>query len=391
PIVTIAPGEIKIEFARGEGDLTATQKFGERIHINGLPAGTYTVTVKSPDVEYVKNTLEVLPAPFKVSPTALGYAPAEILIEGLPVVDCGRFCLPLEVRVRNSGATQLATDVRYTAEGAIIARVPQGYGLSDVIVRTPDGVAHTLLQAYTQVSDPTYEGEDAEWVMFPLNFRGRGAHGSDWRTEIVVRNEGPVTMPAAPLTPGPTPVTALPPGGEVLCPEELDEGGAYLFMPLGAAKWLTFSSHIADRSRSATDRGTEIPVVRREDTASQIRLLNIPIDSAFRARLRVYDYDLPDRQRKLTLLVARADGTTTRIPLQFPSRLCGVEGCDPGPSLVAFDLSSDPRIAGAGVVDLTVTAETNDARIWAFVSVSNNETQRVTLFTPQHKTPGGVR
>ncbi|HEX8253469.1 MAG TPA: hypothetical protein VF846_09995 [Thermoanaerobaculia bacterium] len=396
PVVTIAPGAVTIEFTQVAGNLTATRAFGERVHVNGLPAGTYTLIVKSAEEVYENTTFTVLPAPFSVSPSS-GTDSSEIVIEGIPIVDCGNFCVPLEVRFSSlGGPAKLATNVRITPEGAIVARVPPGGGQgTDITVRTSDGLTHTLPRAFDYGPDDV--GEDREWVMFPLNFRGQGAHGSDWRTDIVVRNDGPVSIATEPMlysgtvVPGFPIFEPLPPGAEVFYPEEESEGGAYLYMPRGAGKWLTYSSHIADRSQSATDRGTEIPVVHREDTASQIRLLNIPMNGAFRARLRVYDFDNTNQRRRLTVVVTRADGTKVEIPLRFSPQFCGVTGCDPRPPLVSLDLSSDPRLADAGVIDVTVTAETNDARIWAFVSVSNNATQRVTLFTPQHKTPGGVQ
>ncbi|HYO75494.1 MAG TPA: hypothetical protein VE010_03440 [Thermoanaerobaculia bacterium] len=396
PLLRVAPGAVTIEFLRPSGGLAVPEEFGARVHVNGLPAGTYTLVVKSVEGEEFEETeFTVLPKPFSVSPTN-GDESTEIVIEGIPAVDCGSFCLPLEVRFSYGGSlTVLGENVRVTPEGAIIAGVPPGGGSNmDVTVRTGDGLTHTLPRGFDYV--PDLVRDEREWVMFPLNFRGRGAHGSDWRTEIIVRNDGPVTIATDPMNsdivgPELPELAQLPAGAQAFYPEEESEGGAYLYVPRGAGKWLTYSSHIVDRSRSTTDRGTEIPVVHREDTASQIRLLNIPMSSAFRARLRVYDFDNTDRRRRLTVRVKGDDGTTIAFPLELPARFCGVIGCDERPPFVAFDLSSDPRLAKAGVVDVDVIAETNEARIWAFVSVSNNETHRVTLFTPQHKTPGGVQ
>jgi hypothetical protein len=42
-----------------------------------------------------------------------------------------------------------------------------------------------------------------------------------------------------------------------------------------------------------------------------------------------------------------------------------------------------PGLSGAGNVRLEITLDSPDQRLWAFVSVTNNVTQRVTIVTPQ--------
>jgi len=86
--------------------------------------------------------------------------------------------------------------------------------------------------------------------------------------------------------------------------------------------------------------------------------------------------------------VKKSDGTLTGTFVVTKLPPCTAPPCTMYRApFAAVDLASIPGIGDDGDVDITISAETHDARLWAFVTVSNNETQRVTLFTPQHATP----
>ncbi|MEA2462785.1 MAG: hypothetical protein QOJ98_532, partial [Acidobacteriota bacterium] len=234
--------------------------------------------------------------------------------------------------------------------------------------------------------------------LFPLTFAGPGAHGSQWRSENIIRNDAAVEVATVPLiwdgysVPEVILLTPIPVGQRAAMPEEPEDGGLYLYVPRGLEKWLTYSSHIVDRSRSQSDRGSELPVVRAEDTSAEIRLPDIPLRPLFRAHLRVYDFDT-ETPRNIRIVVTKEDGTNVFISRRiFSTFECVNPPCfNPRPPYATIDLSAIPELADAGEVDISVRSETNDARLWAFVSVSNNNTQHVTMYTPQHDTPEVVR
>ncbi|HEX2059796.1 MAG TPA: hypothetical protein VHK90_03570, partial [Thermoanaerobaculia bacterium] len=124
--------------------------------------------------------------------------------------------------------------------------------------------------------------------------------------------------------------------------------------PRGAK--LAYSAHIAGAD--------EVPVVRAGDTSWEIELPHIEIADGSRARLRVYDFD--GRDREVEVEVTRDDGTVRHWPVTLQG------------GFAAVDLAPDAR-----VLDVRVVSPLRDARLWAFVSVTHNETQRVTLYTPQ--------
>ncbi len=382
PVVRFEPGRVVLTLPPLTGGPLIDPPWGERVRIEGLPAGQYEIVVNGLGQTLSRYPFTVHEAPFSVTPAA-GTAGTEVLIEGV-TVPCRLDPCPLPV-VRFgsglSGAGIASPRVRLTPRGQIVAEVPAGLFSSrnDVTVETGE---RTVVLPYGFRVGSADEAHDL--LILPLVYEGRGAHGSDWRSEITIRNDAPIAMelgqlrfdaPAARLAPGER--LRVPPGGE---------RGLLLTIPRGVDKWLTFSSHIVDRSRTLTNRGTEIPVVRADDMAPVIRLLDVPLSPLFRAYLRIYSLDEGIGFEYVQVVATRADGSKVSeyVPVTFNYN-CGVAGCvNPMPAFGALDLSSIPALANAGVVDLTLFGPTNDRRLWAFVSVTNNETQRVTLWTPQH-------
>ena len=387
-VVQIEGRRIILRLPDEHGGPLINVRWGERVRFEGLPAGRYDVIVRGLGHDQLAGLLlDVLPAPFSVSP-AYGLGGTEVLIEGvvLPLCDSDPCFTPVVL----FGNTP-SPNVRITAEGDLVAVVPANLderALLDVSVRTASHTVQTLPQAFTvRLGD---SAEDFEYVLLPLSFAGPGAHGSNWVTRTVVRNDAPIPVATRPLlhpTPGaPFPFGAIPSGQRVSVPP-LSDTGVLFGVQRGLGKWLTFSSHIVDLSRTANNLGTEIPVVRAEDTAPVIRLLNVPLTARFRAHLRIYSFDREEeRGDHATIVVTKSDGSRVDLHAQLmwePN--CGIGPCRQElPAFALVDLSADPRLANAGEVDLTIYGPTNDLRLWAFVSVANNETQRVTLWTPQH-------
>jgi hypothetical protein len=369
--------------------------WGERIRLGGLRPGVYSVKVTSEDNNLGEKALAVLAQPFTVTPS-FGNGATRVLMEGVPLSGCEgpQVCSNLEIRF---GALP-AGNVRITGDDNLVVQVPNGgTGTVDVTVRV--GSTTYTLPAGFQYGEPmTFDPVHFERVLFPLTFAGPGAFGSQWRSENIVRNDSAVDAPTVPLiwdgfsVPEARFFTPMPPGERELMPEQAEDGGRYLYVPRGLEKWFTYSSHIFDRSRSASDRGSELPVIRAEDTSAEIRLPDIPLRPLFRVHLRVYDFD-SDTPRDIRIVLTKADGTNFFIHRRiFSTFACVNPPCfNPRPPYATIDLSSIPELANAGEVDISVRSDTNDARLWAFVSVSNNDTQHVTMYTPQHDTPEVVR
>ena len=67
--------------------------------------------------------------------------------------------------------------------------------------------------------------------------------------------------------------------------------GGRAFDSASMESWLAYSSHIADRSRRATDAGTELRVVNEHEAAADLIILDVPLTAESRQTLRIYDLD----------------------------------------------------------------------------------------------------
>jgi hypothetical protein len=219
-----------------------------------------------------------------------------------------------------------------------------------------------------------------------------GAFGSRWTSELVGRNEHDKyveivqrlsglcgTCPLAPAQPHSTffPRLSVPNPG----------GGAFVYVaPIGAGK-VSFHARIQDVSRQALTWGTEIPIVRERDTFSEaFALLNIPADDRFRQTLRIYDFDGKDGAEVLV----RVFPNDADVPLSERVVTLRQASIDPSPlypglpamAQLAFADAFAPALLDGRRLRLQITPMTPSLRVWAFITVTNNETQHVTTITP---------
>ncbi|HEY0159045.1 MAG TPA: IPT/TIG domain-containing protein [Thermoanaerobaculia bacterium] len=142
--------------------------------------------------------------------------------------------------------------------------------------------------------------------------------------------------------------------------------GRFIYVRNEEAHQLVAHLRAFDVSREATNFGTEIPVVRFDSEAdTTIVLPALPTDRRFRNNLRVYATEpvvvtitAGDIQGSLQLAAGRseyepAQGSWGNFPVD------------------------------AGLVRVTITAPGTTTKIWAFATVTNNDTQVITTVTPQ--------
>jgi len=235
--------------------------------------------------------------------------------------------------------------------------------------------------------------DDYERVLIPIliNDVVPGANGSRWTTEVWAWNASsefldvfgnfPVLFQPAPPTPPPLHlvpnlsqrVRALP---------QIEGAGALLRIPTWPGRSLSFNARVTDVSRQASTWGTELPMVRESAFANSQFLLNVPGDLRFRVMLRIYTLDSAARVR------VRGDVLSALIPIIDPPIA--------GPLVdVTLDVPAPPAgsffpgyvqlpIAYKGLpMQVTFTSQNPAQKIWAFASITNDDTQQVTLITPQ--------
>ena len=281
-----------------------------------------------------------------------------------------------------------AKSVRFIDANTIEAVTPPSLPhVASIEVRQHDGSLTNgfLADAFTFVGDPD---EVFDAVLFPIFMPPvDGAHGSRFETTARVANQSmvsdstlygldttcylftPVTGPYDPIGMGPD--TVLLPG----CSEST---GRVFYLTKGSR--LAASLRVRDVSRQASSHGVEIPVVRlSEFTNDRITLLGVPADPRFRKTLRVYSMSGRDMWVTISIngtgigqlhldprqdLFVPAYGSFTDFPLDLPAE-----------SMMQVDLSFGTLPDG--------TIHPDTPRIWGFISVTNNDTQEITVISPQ--------
>jgi hypothetical protein len=362
--VRVEGSTIFFDFNTPKSGPTVLVPWASRASLGRLPGGTYDVSVRLSGNECDRRTITVADPEFIVTPS-FGQAGTQIVLSNVITGECAFGDLPVTI----GGVT---VEAREHGDVLVLEAPPHAPGPVDVTITTDCGTI--------TVPNGFRYGDglpgDYEKVLFPITFAGEGANGSDWRSDNLVRSRAPIPIPADPVP--------LAPFAVVRMPEEREDGGRFLHVPRGMERWLSYGSHAVDRSRTSSSHGTEVPVVHVRDTANVLYIEDVPLDRHSRARLRVYDWDAQARLVSVSVRVAGRGPMHLSVPVTAVRISCPAAPC----------LQSEP---GYGAIELpafdeevraTVTISSAlDARLWAFVSVTGNETQHVTLFTPRHSNP----
>ena len=165
--------------------------------------------------------------------------------------------------------------------------------------------------------------------------------------------------------------------------------GELIWLSRADAANARFNLRIRDLSREAQTWGTEIPIVRESQYRSNaITLLNVPLDARFRVALRAYD---PDVHQDAAFRFDFLDSNTGAV---LASRTVAALYKESGhfgfprvaPCAQIGDVRAGvPEIANVSTVRVEISRANGASRFWAFASVTNDETQHVTLITPQQQ------
>lgn len=273
-------------------------------------------------------------------------------------------------------------------------------GLVDMLIKTGDGRSLPIPYAFRYVADPEAAYET---ILLPIytDVSVPGANGSLWKTDFWLRNNGrnevtlaPWVCPADGGCPAVFPLTHVLKPGETLhnlpAPFVLPgpNPARLLYATRAEAAALSGNLRFSDSSRRAVNGGTEVPIVREQELRTgTVALHNIPLDSHYRVMLRVYDVALAESRFQVNFYPEDAGMSQPAIStIELTAK-----GTDSGPFRLhpswaqygsLTDLLNLPTIMPpqlrAEIVPLTP-----GAKFWAFISLTNNDTQHVTVITPQ--------
>jgi hypothetical protein len=199
-----------------------------------------------------------------------------------------------------------------------------------------------------------------------------GARGSLWSTDLVIENSSDhnIFLQQDPcFTCGRPPigvVVNVPPHATITNPtvDPINGAGTWLYTSQVDAEDIRFHLRVRDMSRQEQTFGTEIPVVSGAALHTTIRLIDVPTDPRFRVTLRIYCPAIA----QATVTVLPPNGEVPLRTLHVPLNR-GVAVLDPVSGL------TEPSVR------LVIDNGGGPFILWAFASVTNNDTQDVTTIT----------
>jgi hypothetical protein len=299
--------------------------------------------------------------------------------------------------------TKQSPEVGHLYNGVIKAVAPPGQGIVDVTVRSAT-YTYTKVSAFQYVSR-----DDWEALLLPIYTANvvDGAYGSRWISDWSVLNENetplaagldlltidsscPVTCPVfPPLFPGAVEsyLRLVSPTGDSPSP------AALFHVRKEATEHLSGSLRTRDFTRQSENWGCEIPIIRESELRSSVSLVDVPREERFRQRLRIYDPVYPAEPARVEFFDPSGPLLAVReVELAWPAgssgglppegRFAGSIGFPLQPAFAEIDLGAVPELQGHERIRIRVTARSGQ-KIWAFVSITNNETQHVSTVTPQ--------
>ncbi len=274
------------------------------------------------------------------------------------------------------GVSVPVSDMTYVRTTAVVTVTPPPHapGAVDVVV----AMAATSMTARASFVylDPGAPVDRFlfEPVLLPVSFEGAGAFGSQWKSDNVV---APADWPAVARSP-------LPCAGctsVITAARRLDvtndPAGLLLWIARTPEPAMFANSRIREVSRQPQSTGTEIPVVREHDfRRASVRLLNVPYDGHSRATLRIWALGDPGG---LCFLDASSQSAywlpiLSSVPLQRSKADALWFG--------SADITATLQQTKAGEtasIRVTPLSADPDIALWAMISVTNNDTQQVTI------------
>lgn len=328
----------------------ALMPFSLTYHLGTLADGDYTViamhegNTPATTHELARETLDV-------------HDEQTVLLDPLPVPTRGgsvSIANPFSVDATSVIVGGVPVSVTNTADRRIAFDAPaHGAGTVDLTVYSSAGTAKGALVYYLAgATEPAYEA-----VLFPVAFEGAGAFGSQWTTENFVGGDEASFREALPLA-----------AGTKRLLNDNQPWGRVLYAARGTIERTFFSSRARDLSRQAQSAGVDIPVVRERDfRVAPVELLNVPNDGRFRATLRLWTID---------------DAGSINIQAGGESQLLGTTRIpSTAISFASADITALLRDLAAGSPLRVQAANATAASpyVFAMITITNNETQEVTV------------
>ncbi|HYC92422.1 MAG TPA: hypothetical protein VEO54_24650 [Thermoanaerobaculia bacterium] len=203
-----------------------------------------------------------------------------------------------------------------------------------------------------------------------------GAYGSLWSTELYYRNNSDRPVAVFPLRVSDSVPSIRRTERLLIFALPAHAPGQFLYFDRDGGDEVQFDLRLFNRSDPRAAWGTKLPVVRDAEFAPEVSLINVPTGSDFRSALRIYA--LPEALPIDDLVRVRIYTHDERLLADTVLRLQGL----PKYAQILSLADVFPEIRDVERVRVHVEANAGEAKLWAFVSVTANATQQVSLVTP---------
>jgi len=353
-----------------------------RADLGVLPAGVYDV-VASPGnllLGIAEATLPVRDSapPFSVKPNVSDTFGGFVRLNGDRVAKCGTtICTPV-VKFGGVPATQVIAD---STTEVVVEAPPHEPGIVDITVEINGTTQRSTAAFHYFGAEPN--AAFFERVLVPVFFSGPGAFGSQWKTEAALYNadDYPIDEAGKPFFSflcSFDPCDGRPqPGATTFAQGESVPTGVVSFLPRYAMPNVHFSLLVRDLSRSATDFGTSVPVVREAEMFTRpFTLVNVPSDARYRLGLRLYAYDTIPTTFHVTIAPIGGGNVVDFNVNLLPAR-------EHAFAFIGDLLAEHPSLIGKGALRIDISPGETASRVWGYVSITNNDTQHVTAIAPE--------
>ena len=278
-------------------------------------------------------------------------------IHGTNLLGAPLACPALQCSVYVQFGDTLGT-VIYDSAGEIVVVAPaHTAGSVDLVVNVPLSPPVTLKNAFVY-QDPS---SDTVRVLLPIAAGTQGILNTTWQTDVLAHNEtaSPVVIAGTTIPPVSTKSLTLSPAST----------GMFLQIPRSVADKVTITTHVHDTTHDFETLGVDVPTVPETQFRRAVVLNGVPRDVRYRVLLRVYGYP-----GSYSAIVRVRDDGEDRF---LSSQTLTLSGSD-----VAY-LQLPIATGGANSIRVEVTTgQSTDPPIWAFLTLTNNTTESVTIITP---------
>lgn len=241
------------------------------------------------------------------------------------------------------------------------------YGFASLLLIST-GLTHS---ASAQFASDTFER-----VLLPVSVNGiPGAFGTRWSTELWYRNNSTYPVAIYPLAMSDhVPTMNRNELLHVFTSPNYDPSQIINVERAGIDS-VQFDLRLYNRSDPRAKFGTKLPVVREREFGDVVNLINVPTASDFRSALRIYA--LPDESFAGETVLLQIFDNDERLLVSTDIPFNGA----PRYAVVSSLADAYPQIRQADRVRVHVESR-NGRKIWAFVGVTSNTTQDVSIVTP---------